>query len=226
MRHVPREASPRASGSIGLRPSNSRWDVVFAALSSDVMPPSLWLLMTCSECGIIIHTKASQFCSSKARGRNGLLPTRVAYCSGLTLQSSALHLPQGRTEALRAAKAVRSRHPTNVQGQQSDYAAGPGGRIGGVGVRCGVCLVLGIGAFQIAHCLEPMNVADLGRGSVSLVCLSPIRWSAAPWISRLSWRRGTFVHTRGEGEGEPICRAPCRQSMPEDFNAYSGKLLV
>lgn len=88
---------------------------------------------------------------------------------------------------------------------------------------------LSIGVLQIGRCLEPMNVTDLGRGSVSLVCLSPIRWSAAPRISRLSWRRGTFVQCRGGEAGHgsrEARRLAARQSMPEDFNAYSGKLLV
>lgn len=50
--------------------------------------------------------------------------------------------------------------------QQSDYAAGPGGHFGGLG--WGVS-GLGIGVLQIRHCLGPINVTDLGRGSVSRV---------------------------------------------------------
>lgn len=67
--------------------------------------------------------------------------------------------------------------------------------------------------------LEPMNVTDLGRGSVSLVCLSPIRWSAAPWTLRLSWSRGTFVHTGGQGGGTGQGMAADRQGALPPVNA-------
>lgn len=122
------------------------------ALGSDVNLPVSILLMTGSKCGNPIHKELTILLFESERQKRRL-PTRVAYCSELAMQSSALHLPRGRTETTRTTKAVKSR---NLRSQQRAHAAGPGGAILGVGVGGGVYLILRMGALRMGHCLEPI----------------------------------------------------------------------
>jgi hypothetical protein len=80
---------------------------------------------------------------------------------------------------LRTMKAVRSRHPLKMCSNRSEYTAGPGAVLGEA-VK-GVPFLSRrwyVADHPGRHCLEPIDVIDLGRGSVSLVCFSPTRCSA------------------------------------------------
>lgn len=129
---------------------------------------------------------------------------------------------------MKTTKAVRSRHPHKCAANRVIVQQDRGAVL--VGVGWGVS-GFGIGELQIRHCLGPINVTDLGRGSVSRVPQPyPLAsrsldieavleaWNFCPYRGRA----GGGGHHGMAAEG----RAPCRQSMPEDFTACSGKRLV